>query len=69
LKEEPSIPQEMNEMEIQHGDVCATLTYVTKCFHMKIEVCNLCKYKAQGPLETFVVLHQHFCKGLLSQNI
>jgi hypothetical protein len=56
-------------MEIQYGDICATLTYVIKCFHMKIEVCNLCKYKRQGPLETFVVFHRHFCKGLLNQNI
>jgi hypothetical protein len=56
-------------MEIQNGDIGATLTCITKCFHMRLEVYNICKYKTQGPLETFSVLHHHSCKGLLNQNM
>jgi hypothetical protein len=60
----------MNEMETQHGDIGATMTCITKCFHMRIEVFNICKYKTQGPLKTFFLLHHHHsCKGLLRQNM
>jgi hypothetical protein len=63
------VPQEMNEMEIQHRDIGATLTCITICFHMRLKFYNNRKYKTQGPLETFFAFHHHSCKGLLSQNM
>jgi hypothetical protein len=67
--QEELISQEMNEMEIQHQGIGAILTYITKYFHTNIKACSLCKYKTQGPQETFLVLHPHSCKGLLNQNM
>jgi hypothetical protein len=59
----------MNEKETQHGGIGTILIYVTKKFHMRMEGYNLCKYKTQGLSETFVMLHHHSCKGLLTQNM
>jgi hypothetical protein len=65
--QEKLVPQEMNEIKIQHRGNVAILTSTTKYICMKVKVFHLCKYKTQG--FTFVVLNHHFYKGLLNQNM
>jgi hypothetical protein len=48
-------------------DIGTRLTYVVRCFRMWKKVDSLYKYKAQGFSKTFVVVHHHVCKDLLSQ--
>jgi hypothetical protein len=67
--QEKIVPQKMDGIEIQHGNIGAILRCVTKYFYMTIKACSLCEYKAQGFQETFVVLHHHSCKILLNQNM
>ncbi len=57
----------MNKMEKWNMDIGTKLTYVVRCFRMWKEVDSLYKYKAQGFWKTFVVVHHHVCKDLLSQ--
>ncbi len=62
-------PQEMNKVEKQNWDIGIKLTCVVKCFCMWKEAYSLCKYKAQGFQETYVVVPHHVSKDLLSQEM
>jgi hypothetical protein len=62
-------PQEMNEVEKQNWDIGIRLTCVVKRFCMWKKAYSLCKYKAQGFQETYVVVLHHVSEDLLSQKM